>query len=227
MTPIATSTRTSRPVRGRLAVVLVGVVLVAVGCSTSPEKQARTKSSVPATSPSSRASGAGGTSGSSGAGSSGATGPGVTGPPAADVTPIATATGRQQASPIDKTLIPLRLDVLSLKRLSGSTVEVRFAITNEGDVPFSPSSLFSDTTRAEATYDVGGIALLDRPADKKYLSLFSTDGLCLCTGRLQSLEIKQGASVSMYADITAPPSSVSTVDLTLPGFPPVIGLTIR
>jgi len=152
-----------------------------------------------------------------------------TGQPAdSDTQVIGSSTGQHKATPNDSTLVPLRLDVNEVKRLSGDTVEVRFTITHTGDTAeFRPYRELSDPSGKSAKYDVGGVALLDRPGDKKYLTLYGTDGVCLCTGGMDDLTIQPGKSVSMYADVTAPPASVSTVDLTLPGFAPVIGLKIQ
>ena len=122
----------------------------------------------------------------------------------------------------------LRLDVTSVKRLSGATIEVRFSLTNTStDATFKPYSQLGDPTMNGAKYDVGGLALLDRPHDKKYLTLYGTDKVCLCTGELSDVAIAPGKTVSMYADTTAPPDSVTSVDLSLPGFAPITGLKIR
>lgn len=141
---------------------------------------------------------------------------------------IGSSEGQQPASPNDQTLVPLRLDVTSVKRLSGETIEVRFNVTNTGNnATFSPYSQLSDPSKNGANYDVGGLALLDRPHDKKYLALYGTDNVCLCTGELSQVEVAPGKTASMYADVTAPPDSVTSVDLSLPGFAPITGLKIR
>ena len=150
-------------------------------------------------------------------------------PAGSDAQVIGSSTGQHRATPNDSTAVPLRLDVTSVKRLAGGTVNVRFTITNTGDTTeFRPYRQLSDPTiKGGGEYDVGGLALLDRSGDKKYLTLYGSDGICLCTGEMDDLEIATGKTVSLYADVTAPPDTVSTVDLTLPGFAPVTGLKVQ
>lgn len=141
---------------------------------------------------------------------------------------IGSSTGQHRASPNDSTSVPLRLDVRAVERLSGDTVEVRFSITNTSDVDtFKPYSELGDPSMNSSSWDVGGVALLDRPNDRKYLTLFDTNDECLCTSGLGDLAIAPGATATMYADVTAPPESVKTVDLSVPGFDPIPGLAIR
>lgn len=207
------------------------VALSAGACSTAPSKKADAKSEVgsalvadsskPADSSTSPARGST-TTGS---------GPTTTSAPNAgdDRTVLGSSRGQHPADPNDGTPVPLRLDVRSVKRLSGETIEVRFDITNTGTgATFEPWRELGDPTiGGGSAYDVGGVALLDRPHDKKYLTLYGTDKVCLCSGSLSAVDIAPGKTASMYADVTAPPESVTTVDLSVPGFAPINGLKIR
>lgn len=199
---------------GRRLLVLAAAVTVALltgACSEPSDKTAETRSDVGTTTP------AGG-------------GQAATATAQAPDEPrqaVASTTGQHRASPNNEELVPLRLDVLSVKRLSGDTVQVRFTITNTGTgAKFEPYRELADPSKRTA-YDVGGLALLDRPADKKYLTLYGTDGVCLCTAGLDSLELPPSGTAELYADVTAPPATVSTVDLSLPGFTPIAGLRIQ
>ncbi|MCU1358139.1 MAG: hypothetical protein JWM89_3557 [Acidimicrobiales bacterium] len=140
---------------------------------------------------------------------------------------LGTATGQRRAGPNKRAMVPLRLDVRSVKRLDGDTIEVRFTITNtsEDGPTFEPFKSLGEPVSPK--YDVAGVALIDRPHDKKYLTLVGSDDVCLCSGDLNALDVAPGESASMYADVTAPPASVDKVDLTVPGFDPIVGLEIR
>lgn len=221
-----TNPRSPKPVRRLLAVAVAGIVLTTGACSASSDKRADSKSSVGSTSES--AAGATTTVGSSGGDSDSNTK--TTSPPAEDkgsTEVLATTTGQRPADPNDGTAVALRLDVTSIKRLSGDTVEVTFDLTNTSeDSTYKPYDTMSDPTVIVANYDVGGMALLDRPDDKKYLTLYDTDEICLCSD-VSELELEPGKTVSLYADLSAPPNSVDTVDLTMVGFDPITGLKIR
>lgn len=201
---------------------VITVAISASACSGASEQKAGTKSEVVTTS----VAGTGSNTAADAGRSPETTSTGQAA--AANTRVIGSSTGQHKATPNDQTLVPLRLDVHEVKRLAGDTVHVRFTLTHTGDTAeFSPYREMTDPTAKIGKYDVGGLALIDRAGDKKYLTLYGTDGVCLCTGGLDSLSIKPGKSASMYADVTAPPASVSAVDLSLPGFAPVLGLKIQ
>jgi len=133
------------------------------------------------------------------------------------------------ADPNDATPVPLRLDVTSVQRLTGDTVEVRFTITNTGDTAtYEPWTTLADDTLGDSTYDVAGATLVDLPADRKYLTLIDSDKVCLCStfDATGGGAIPPGGSSDMYAQFPAPPQSTTTIDFGLPGFTPVNGLEI-
>ena len=207
-----------------LAVTAVAALALGAGaCSTDGGDDAATQTSTVATS-TSKGSGAGSSS-------SGRTTTTTQVDDPADAEPIASTTGQAPTTPNDSSPVDLRLDVRSVERLEGDTVQVSFDLTNTSDEDagdendYAPYSTLSDPTYRG--YDVGGMTLLDRPHDKRYLTLYDTAKHCLCTDGLSSLEIAPGETISMYADITGPPDSVREVDLSVPGFLPVTGLTIR
>ena len=203
--------------------VVAGVAGVATfaGCSSDPEPKAQTTSDV--TSTEGTEPGGGGASQPSDR------------TPTAGRTPddggtqvIASSAGRHRADPNDATMVPLRLDVYSVRRLAGDTLQVRFAIENTGTgATFRPYSELEDPKATGGRYDVGGVAVLDRPNNKKYLPLVDTAGVCLCSADLSDVAITPGATVAMYADVSAPPASTTTVGLTVPGFDPIDGLAVR
>jgi len=219
--------RTTKPETRRLAAIgaTAGLMLLTGACSTGgSDQKAEAKSAVATTAAAnSRSTSKTTTTTRSGSGRSTTT----TIPKAENTEVIASSTGQLRADPNDDTPVPLRLDIHSVKRLSGDTVEVRFSITNTGDVAtLEPYTELGDETVNSGTYDVGGLALLDRPNDKKYLTLYDTEKVCLCTGD-NNVAIAPGQTLPAYADVTAPPASVSTIDLSMPGFAPIAGLKIR
>lgn len=206
--------------------VAVAVVLSAGACSTTSPKKANARSEVGSTLLASSSTSVGSKSSAGTDSGSNRSTPTTAKKDKGEI--LGSSEGQQPADPNDKTLVPLRLDVTSVKRLSGETIEVQFNITNTGnDATFKPYSQLGDPTMNGANYDVGGLALLDRPNDKKYLTLYGTDKVCLCTGELSNVNIAPGKTTSMYADVTAPPDSVTSVDLSLPGFAPITGLKFR
>lgn len=213
--------RTPTPVRLLLTVAVAGIVLATGACSAGSDKRAETESSAGST-----------TRPAAGATTTRATGDGVTtstsaAPPKTEGKILGTSTGQLQADPNDQTPVPLRLDVTSLDRSAGDTIEVKFDLTNTSDADtFKPYRTMGDPTKGAGIYNVGGLALLDLANDKKYLTLFDSDDICLCSD-VNSLEVAPGKTISLYAEITAPPKSISTVDLSVPGFSPVTGLEIR
>lgn len=227
MTPINTP-RTNRPESRRLAAIgaAAGLMLFTGACSAGgSDQKAQAKSAVATTAAANSKSTSKSTTTTSGSKSNRSTT--TTAPKAEDTEVIASSTGQLRADPLHDTPVPLRLDIHSVKRLSGDTVEVRFSITNTGDVAtFKPYNELGDTSVNGGTSDVGGMALLDRPNDKKYLTLYDTKDVCLCTGD-NNVAIGPGQALPAYADVTAPPASVSTVDLSMPGFAPIAGLKIR
>lgn len=140
---------------------------------------------------------------------------------------LGSSTGQHPADPNDSTPVPLRLDVVSLERLPGEVVEARFTITNEGsDVIYEPWRTLDDPAPSAAGYAAGGAALVDLAGDKRYLVLFDSEGVCLCTGELDDVPVEPGQALELYAQLTAPPEDVTEVGFTLPGFAPVNGLVI-
>lgn len=218
-----THPRTPTITRRLLAIGAATVVLATGACSAGSDKKAEAESAAgPTTRPAAGAT-VSTTTTSDGSGGSKQAPSG-----SKDEEVLASTKGQQPADPNDSTQVPLRMDVTGVERLSGDTVEVRFTLTNTDDVAvYRPYSTLTDVTIASGgTYDVGGIALLDRPNDKKYLTLYDTENVCLCSD-LRDVSIDPGKTVPMYADVTAPPESVDTVDLSFPGFAPLNGLAIR
>lgn len=138
------------------------------------------------------------------------------------------STGQHRADPNDRTAVPLRLDVTSVRRLDGDLLEVRFAITNIGtDAAYQPWSTLNELGGpSQGAYDVSAAVVLDAPGDKRYLTLHDSAGACLCTVFPDHTGAAPGESLDAYAKFPAPPASTTTVEFSLPGFTPVGDLEI-
>jgi len=135
---------------------------------------------------------------------------------------LGTATGRVRADPNDATAVPLRLDVVALDRLDGM-VELRLVLTHEGrgdDPPFAPYDAFRDPRLRgdDGRHSLSGARLVDADAERAYLTLLDSDGVCLCTGDLDALSLAPGDSVELYADFGGVPDDLDQVSVQVPGF---------
>ncbi|HEX8804286.1 MAG TPA: hypothetical protein VF743_08830 [Acidimicrobiales bacterium] len=161
---------------------------------------------------------------------SGDAGSGGEGGDDADREVLGTATAELPAAPTDETLVPLRLDVLSLRRLEGM-VELHVALTNEGetsDPAFAPYSAFDDPRlpRGQGVRSLSGAALVDADAERAYLTLIDSEGGCLCTSRLDTVQVAPGDTFEMVADFGGVPDDVDRLDVQVPGFPTVDGVPV-
>jgi hypothetical protein len=150
--------------------------------------------------------------------------------PGADEEVLGTATARLPADPNDSTLVPLRLDVVALERLSGR-VSMRALLTNEGasgSPEWEPYSAFDDPRlgAGQGTYSLSGASLVDGEAQQAYLTLVDSEGVCLCTSRLDTLAVPPGESVELYADFGGVPDDVERIDVVVPGFAAVTEVPI-
>lgn len=138
---------------------------------------------------------------------------------------LGSATASLPADPNDDTAVPLRLDVVALERLSGR-VEARFVLTNEGEAggpSFEPWSSFDDPRLGsdEAPWSLAGASLVDGEAQKAYLTIVDSEGVCLCSGDLDAIAVAPGESIELYADFGGVPDDVERLDVQVPGFAPV------
>jgi hypothetical protein len=117
-----------------------------------------------------------------------------------------------------------RLDVTQLKRVSGNMVSLKFVLVNDssaalnvGDDYQGPESSPSGIGRDAFAFS--GVTLEDASASTKYTVVRDTDGNCLCSTNVQSIPAK--SSVNLWAKFTAPPDSVTKLNVVLPHFQPV------
>ncbi|MEX0804868.1 MAG: hypothetical protein WD688_16360 [Candidatus Binatia bacterium] len=111
-----------------------------------------------------------------------------------------------------------RIEVQELKRVSGGTVMLRFAIINDGDQPLNFGYDFGDRGTKDIA-NVGGTHLLDPVGKKKYLVVRDSQGNCDCSKGLKTLAVKQ--RVNVWARFPAPPDAVDKIGIVIPHFSPM------
>jgi hypothetical protein len=114
--------------------------------------------------------------------------------------------------------------VLTELRRSGPTVIMNARIENpEGRAQLA--SAFSDGIDQEIEQEgregvdvFDGVALVDPEGRKKYLVARDETGRCVCTNGLNSQFASAEAPIQLSATLTAPPATVTQVDLLIPHF---------
>jgi hypothetical protein len=62
-----------------------------------------------------------------------------------------------------------------------------------------------------------GVALIDPNGRKKYLVARESTGRCVCSNNLSAAFVEEDAPVNLQATLAAPPDTVTTVDVVVPG----------
>jgi hypothetical protein len=84
---------------------------------------------------------------------------------------------------------------------------------------------FSNNFREEGKYahidygSIGGVHLIDAVGKKKYLVLRDTEGKCVCSSGIKS--VQPGSRAGLYAKFPAPPESVEKISIVIPHFIPM------
>ncbi len=107
----------------------------------------------------------------------------------------------------------IRVEVTELKRGSGGTLTLKFAIINDSSKNMDFGYEFGDFNTISNTY------LIDAVGKKKYLVLRDTEGKCICSSGLKSVE--PGSRINLYAKFPAPPDSVEKIGVIIPHFIPM------
>lgn len=133
-------------------------------------------------------------------------------PPQAAPTPAAPApaTPAPKAARTDhESAAGVSLEVTELKRTSGDTLTLKFAMTNTGA---TTNTYITGTHMAD-------IYLIDAANKKKYMTLKDSEGKCVCTNG--TAYVKPGERVSAYAKFPAPPPEVKAISVNIAGFIPL------
>ncbi|GEC05797.1 hypothetical protein SSP24_34520 [Streptomyces spinoverrucosus] len=124
----------------------------------------------------------------------------------------------------DEPLVELRgedgliLQITSATRDSGGFVTVSGELKNDGDesVRVSVRTAGDETEIIRHGSSLGGATLVDSASKKRYYVLRDTDGRPLTTTSIP--RIKGGASIPVFMQFPAPPTSTTEVSFQLPTF---------
>jgi hypothetical protein len=114
----------------------------------------------------------------------------------------------------------ITLAITSAKRGSGNFVTVSGTVTNGSGGIWSAPGWAGDETEVSLKNDssMAGAKLVDQAGKKRYYILRDTEGRCLCTRFTNG--VKDGDTVSWYAQFPAPPRDDSKVDFQVGDMPP-------
>ncbi len=130
-------------------------------------------------------------------------------PAAAAPTPAAPAPAHSAARTDHESAAGVTLEVTELKRTSGDTLTLKFAMSNTG----TTTGYYMTDTKVAETY------LIDAANKKKYMTVKDSEGKCVCTKG--SEYVKPGGRVSVYAKFPAPPPEVKAISVNIPDFIPM------
>ena len=120
-------------------------------------------------------------------------------PPAAPVKPLAGADGQTPGS---------RIEIQELKRLSGGTIMLRFALINDADQTLNVGYDFGAGSTSDIS-SVAGVHLIEAVGKKKYLVVRDTENKCDCSRGVRDIAAKSRTNV--WARFPAPPDSVEKI----------------
>jgi hypothetical protein len=134
--------------------------------------------------------------------------------PAAPVKALATADGERPGS---------RVEIHELKRASGGTMMLRFALINDADQTFGISYEFgAGSTSDYGTF--GGVHLIEPVGKKKYLVVRDSESKCDCSRGVKDIAAKSRAN--LWARFPAPPDNVERITVVVPKFSPMDDVAI-
>ncbi len=112
------------------------------------------------------------------------------------------------------------VEVTELKRGSGGTVTLKFAMVNNSKEKISLSYNYGDGELSTIDFNtVGGTHLLDATNKKKYLVVRDSEKKCVCSVFSGYIEI--GERANLWAKFPAPPEDVNVISVMIPHFAPM------
>jgi len=124
--------------------------------------------------------------------------------------PIATAEG-----PFDG----VRVEVTELKRTSGGTLTLKFAIVNDSTRQLGHSEVgLGSGGLMQTAYAIDGVHLIDPVGKKKYFVAKDSAGACVCS---QFGFVDGGSRANHWAKFSAPPDNVELISIVIPSFAPM------
>jgi len=125
----------------------------------------------------------------------------------------------------DGDLPGIRVEVQELKRTSGDTVTLKFAMINDSDKEFGFGATFGEEGKSSYDYySIGGVHMIDAAGKKKYFVVRDTEQQCLCSRNVKDIASK--SRVPLWAKFPAPPGDVQKITLVVPHFIPMDDLPI-
>lgn len=121
---------------------------------------------------------------------------------------------------------PLKLDVLSLGKLSAKELKLSLRITNLGATSRVISTDFADID-AHTTSSFSAVILLDGKNMKAYFPSQSSQGTIMEGGYPKSNQIQPGQSINVSIFYPAPPADVQKVDISAPAMVPFNDIPIQ
>ncbi|MDJ0342740.1 hypothetical protein QMK19_23505 [Streptomyces sp. H10-C2] len=113
----------------------------------------------------------------------------------------------------------VEVSIYSAARDSGGFVTIQGAVTNNGTDVFDATNwVGQETAVSQSGASVAGAVLVDQAGKKRYYVLRDTDGKCLCTMKLLSIQPKETRPI--FAQFPAPPAGTTSVEFQLPTMPP-------
>ena len=133
-------------------------------------------------------------------------------PPVSTIPAIASADGDKPG---------IRVEVQELKRTSGDTVTLKFAMINDSDKETGTFGYeYGDPEHSVADVGgVGGVHLIDAAGKKKYFVVRDTENACVCSRKVPSIQSKSRAN--LFAKFPAPPADVEKISVVIPHFNPM------
>jgi len=149
----------------------------------------------------------------------------ASGPPPAIVNTTNTAAAPAVSAPggiasADGETNGVKVVVQELKRTSGGTLSLKFAITNGSEKSVGSGYEFADKDHEIIDHgSVGGVQLIDEAGKKKYFVVRDTEGKCVCSQKIK--DVKPGETENFWARFPAPPDTVAKITVIVPHFQPM------
>ncbi|MCZ4122045.1 hypothetical protein [Streptomyces sp. H39-S7] len=113
----------------------------------------------------------------------------------------------------------VEVTISSAIRDTGGFVTVEGMVTNNGTEIFDATNwVGQETALSQSGASMAGAVLVDQAGKKRYYVLRDTDGKCLCTMKLLSVQPKE--TRPFFAQFPAPPTATTSVEFQLPTMPP-------
>ena len=119
---------------------------------------------------------------------------------------------------------PFTVEVLDARRTVSNTLLLRLALTNRGTAPLRPEHDFSGSSNLTEANTISSVYAVDPNGQTKYVVLRDVRGRPLCSRVVP--EIKPGERRTLYAQLSSPPDTSSSIRVVFPGADPIQGVPI-